>query len=54
MKEVLFYIMPSGKSPIAEFLNCLSLKEAQKVPKSEIALAKQRRDNYLLRKKHHE
>jgi len=118
MKEVLFYTMPSGKSPIEEFLNSLSAKEAQKVtwvlqlieevevvstkyykqlsntggiievrsqignnhvrllgfeykgtfvvltngfkkkdqkvPKSEIALAKQRRDNYLLREKHHE
>lgn len=31
MKEVLFYKMISGKSPIKDFLNSLSAKEAQKV-----------------------
>lgn len=31
MKEVLFYKMTSGKSPIKDFLNSLSAKEAQKV-----------------------
>jgi len=31
MKEVLFYKMPSGKSPIEDFLDSLSAKEAQKI-----------------------
>jgi phage-related protein len=31
MKEVLFYKMPSGKSPIDDFLDSLSSKEAKKV-----------------------
>ena len=30
-KEIKFYKSPSGKSPIAEFLDSLSAKEAQKV-----------------------
>ena len=31
MKEVVFYKLPSGKSPIETFLDSLSAKEAQKV-----------------------
>ena len=31
MKEIKFYKLPSGKSPIEEFLDSLSSKEAQKV-----------------------
>ena len=31
MKEVVFYRLPSGKSPIETFLDSLSAKEAQKV-----------------------
>ena len=31
MKEILFYKMPSGKSPIDDFLDSLSSKEAKKV-----------------------
>ncbi|MCH9739616.1 MAG: type II toxin-antitoxin system RelE/ParE family toxin [Epsilonproteobacteria bacterium] len=31
MKEVVFYKLSSGKSPIEDFLNSLSSKEAQKV-----------------------
>ncbi len=31
MKEIKFYRSPSGKSPIEEFLDSLSSKEAQKV-----------------------
>ena len=31
MKEIIFYKLKSGKSPIEEFLNSLSSKEAQKV-----------------------
>ena len=31
MKEIIFYKMPSGKSPIEDFLDSLSSKEAQKV-----------------------
>ncbi len=31
MKEVVFYRLPSGKSPIETFLDSLSSKEAQKV-----------------------
>ena len=31
MKEVIFYKLKSGKSPIEEFLDSLSSKEAQKV-----------------------
>ena len=31
MKEVIFYKLPSGKSPIEDFLDSLSSKEAQKV-----------------------
>jgi len=31
MKTVIFYKMQSGKSPIEEFLDSLSAKEAQKV-----------------------
>lgn len=31
MKEIIFYKLNSGKSPIEEFLNSLSSKEAQKV-----------------------
>jgi len=31
MKEIKFYKLPSGKSPIEEFLDSLSAKEAQKV-----------------------
>lgn len=31
MKEILFYKMPSGKSPIDNFLDSLSSKEAKKV-----------------------
>ncbi len=118
MKEILFYKMPSGKSPIDDFLDSLSSKETkkvvwvmklvedlenvstkyykqlsncdgiievraqigknhfrllgfensgtfviltngfkkkdQKVPKSEIDLAQQRRKDYLLRKDNHE
>jgi len=31
MKEILFYKLPSGKSPVEIFLDSLSSKEAQKV-----------------------
>lgn len=31
MKEIKFYKLPSGKSPIEEFLDSLSSKEAQKI-----------------------
>lgn len=31
MKEIKFYKLPSGKSPIEDFLDSLSSKEAQKV-----------------------
>ena len=31
MKEIIFYKLPSGKSPIEDFLDSLSSKEAQKV-----------------------
>jgi phage-related protein len=31
MKKILFYKLPSGKSPVAIFLDSLSSKEAQKV-----------------------
>jgi hypothetical protein len=31
MKEIIFYRLKSGKSPIEEFLDTLSSKEAQKV-----------------------
>jgi hypothetical protein len=31
MKIIKFYKMPSGKSPIEEFLDSLSSKEAQKI-----------------------
>jgi len=31
MKEVVFYRLPSGKSPVETFLDSLSSKEAQKV-----------------------
>jgi hypothetical protein len=31
MKEIIFYKLKSGKSPIEEFLDSLSSKEAQKV-----------------------
>jgi len=31
MKEILFYKMPSGKSPIDDFLDSLSSKETKKV-----------------------
>ena len=31
MKEIVFYKLPSGKSPIEDFLDSLSSKEAQKV-----------------------
>ena len=31
MKEIIFYELPSGKSPIEDFLDSLSSKEAQKV-----------------------
>ena len=31
MKEIIFYKSPSGKSPIEDFLNSLSSKEAQKL-----------------------
>jgi len=31
MKEIKFYKLSSGKSPVEEFLNSLSAKEAQKV-----------------------
>jgi len=31
MKEIVFYKLPSGKSPIEDFLDGLSSKEAQKV-----------------------
>jgi len=31
MKEIVFYQLPSGKSPIEEFLDSLSPKEAQKL-----------------------
>ena len=31
MKEIIFYKMPSGKSPIEDFLDSLSSKEAKKV-----------------------
>ena len=31
MKEIIFYKLSSGKSPIEDFLNSLSAKEAQKV-----------------------
>jgi len=31
MKEIVFYKLPSGKSPVEEFLDSLSSKEAQKV-----------------------
>lgn len=31
MKEVIFYKLPSGKSPVETFLDSLSSKEAQKV-----------------------
>ena len=31
MKEVVFYKLPSGKSPVETFLDSLSSKEAQKV-----------------------
>jgi hypothetical protein len=47
MKTIKFYRLPSGKSPIEEFLDSLSSKEAQKVPKSEISLAQQRKNEYL-------
>jgi phage-related protein len=30
MKEIIFYKLPSGKSPIEDFLDSLSSKEAQK------------------------
>ena len=54
MKEILFYKMPSGKSPIDDFLDSLSSKEAKKVVGSEIDLAQQRRKDYLSRKDNHE
>lgn len=31
MKEIKFYKLPSGKSPVEDFLDSLSAKEAQKV-----------------------
>ena len=31
MKEIIFYKLPSGKSPVEEFLDSLSGKQAQKV-----------------------
>jgi len=31
MKKILFYKLPSGKSPVETFLDSLSVKEAQKV-----------------------
>ena len=31
MKKIIFYKLPSGKSPIEDFLDSLSVKEAQKV-----------------------
>ena len=31
MKEIIFYKLPSGKSPIEDFLDSLSSKETQKV-----------------------
>ncbi len=31
MREIVFYITPSGKSPVQEFLDSLSAKESQKV-----------------------
>jgi hypothetical protein len=31
MKEIIFYKLSSGKSPIEDFLDSLSSKEAQKV-----------------------
>ena len=49
MKEIKFYKTSSGKSPVADFLDSLSSKEAQKVPKSEITLAEQRKNEYLSR-----
>ena len=47
MKEIKFYKLHSGKIPIVDFLDSLSSKEDQKVPKSEIELAQQRRREYL-------
>jgi len=49
MKEIVFYKTASGKSPIEDFLDSLASKEAQKVPKSEIALAQQRKNEYLVK-----
>jgi len=50
MKEIVFYKLPSGKCPVEDFLDSLSAKEAQKVPKQEIKLAEQRKLDYLQRR----
>jgi len=56
MRQILFYHLKAGKSPVEEFLDTLSerqfekvafVKKTQKTPPKEIHIAEQRKKDYF-------